>query len=104
MYKRVNDNLYVNMDISLKEALFGYEKSFKHLDGHTFTLHSTYNKVSQPFSWNIVKDKGMPIKNREGYFGELHAKVLVSFPTKLSERQKALLNQIFPDDPEILTA
>lgn len=104
VFKRVQNNLYVNMDISLKEALFGYEKTFKHLDGHTFSVHSSHNKISQPFSWNILKDKGMPIKDREGSFGELHAKVLVTLPTKLTERQKQLIELIFPDEPETATA
>ena len=75
------------------------------MDGHEFSLHSTFNKVSQPFSWNIVKGEGMPIKHRDGDFGELHAKILVQFPLKLSARQKELIEQIFPDeDPQILTA
>ena len=34
LFKRVQNNLYMNMDISLKEALFGYERKVKHLDGH----------------------------------------------------------------------
>lgn len=74
----------MNLDITLKEALFGYEKKVRHLDGHECSLHSTYNKVTQPFSWNIIKSEGMPIKGRDTDFGELHAKLLIKFPTKLS--------------------
>ena len=74
------------MDITLKQALLGYEKSFKHLDGHEFTLKSDPNKVTQPFSWNIVEGEGMPIKDSGGDYGELHTKVLVNFPTRLSPR------------------
>ena len=46
VFKRVQNNLYMNLDITLKEALFGYEKTVRHLDGHECSLHSTYNKVS----------------------------------------------------------
>lgn len=43
----------------------------------------------------------MPIKNTGGdSFGELHAKLLVAFPSKLSARQKELIELIFPDDED----
>ena len=77
VFKRVQNNLYMNLDISLKEALFGYERQITHLDGHKFDLHSLHNKVSQPFSWNIVPGEGMPIRNREDKFGDVHAKILI---------------------------
>lgn len=85
-FKRVQNNLYMNMDISLKDALLGYEKTFTHLDGHEFTLVNKPNEVAQPFSWNILEGEGMPIKDSGGDYGELHAKILVNFPTKLSTR------------------
>ena len=85
-FRRVQNNLYMNVDISLKEALLGYEKTFKHLDDHEFTLTSKKGKVSQPFSWNIEEGEGMPIKSSGGDYGELHAKLLVNFPSKLSSR------------------
>jgi len=85
VYKRVGDNLYMNLDISLQEALFGYERKITHLDAHKFDLNSSFNKISQPFSWNIVSGEGMPVKNRDR-FGELHAKIIVNFPTKLTKK------------------
>ena len=46
----------------------------------------------------------MPVKHRDGRFGDLHAKMMVQFPSKLTERQKELVNLIFPDEePTILT-
>jgi len=98
VFKRVQDNLYMNVDISLQEALFGYEGQFTHLDGHKFSVHSTFNKVTQPFSWNIIRDEGMPKKNQDGEFGEMHVKCIVNFPTKLTKRQKELVHLIFPDE------
>ena len=76
----------MNVDISLKEALLGYKKTFKHLDGHEFDLINKPDEVAQPFSWNILEGEGMPIKDSYGDYGELHAKLLVNFPTKLSSR------------------
>ena len=64
----------MNVDITLEEALFGYEGEFKHLDGHSYTIASTFNKVTQPFSWNIIHGEGMPKKDMDGQFGDLHVK------------------------------
>ena len=68
------------------------------MDGHKFDLNSVFNKVTQPFSWNIVKGQGMPIKGVDDAYGELHAKLMVNFPTKLSKKQKELVKKIFPRD------
>jgi DnaJ-class molecular chaperone len=100
VFKRVQNNLYMNVDVTLKQALFGYEGRFTHLDGHTFEIRSQFNQIIKPFSWNIVKGEGMPIKNQDT-FGELHAKMMVVFPTKLTQRQKELVELIFPDDDEV---
>lgn len=88
----------MNVNISLKEALFGAEGEFTHLDGHKFTVASTFNKVTQPFSWIVIPKEGMPIKNQDGIFGDLHVKMLVDFPTRLNSKQKELVKLIFPDD------
>lgn len=87
----------MNVDISLQDALLGYEKTFRHMDGHEFRLQNEWNTVTQPFAWNILADEGMPVKHSGGDFGEMHAKMLVNFPTRLSPRQKELLEKIFPD-------
>ena len=76
----------MNADISLQEALFGYEGEFTHLDGHKYHVNSVFNKVTQPFSWNIIRGEGMPKKGTDGEFGDLHVKLLINFPAKLSER------------------
>lgn len=83
MFKRVGDNLYINMDITLQEALLGFEKTITHLDGHQVTIRSSPNVVVQPFSWKVIPGEGMPIRN-SGEYGELHVKMLVSLPKKLT--------------------
>jgi DnaJ-class molecular chaperone len=41
----VNDNLYMNVDISLKDALLGYEKTYRHMDGHEFILKNEVDEI-----------------------------------------------------------
>ena len=45
-YRRVQNNLYMNIDITLQQALLGYSKQFTHLDGHEYTLKSEPGQVS----------------------------------------------------------
>ena len=86
VFKRVGDNLYMNLDITLEEALLGFTKTIRHMDGHTVEIKSDPMEIIQPFSWKILKDEGMPIRNSGGDFGELHVKMIVSFPTELTAR------------------
>lgn len=84
------------MDITLQEALLGFKRNFKHLDGHIVTIESKEGSVVQPFSWKILKGEGMPIRGTTDY-GELHVKMIVNFPKDLTERQKQLVDLIFPE-------
>ena len=40
VFRRVGDNLYMNLDISLEEALLGFSKTIKHMDGHDVEIKS----------------------------------------------------------------
>ena len=85
VFRRVGDNLYMNLDISLQESLLGFTKTITHLDGHTVTVQSDPLEISQPFSWKIIPEEGMPIRNR-GQYGELHVKLIVSMPKRLTAK------------------
>jgi DnaJ-related protein SCJ1 len=34
LFKRVDNNLFMTLDISLEEALLGFSRTITHLDGH----------------------------------------------------------------------
>jgi DnaJ-class molecular chaperone len=55
---REGDDLHMTQKINLKEALLGFEKSFKHLDGHVVELSST--NIIKPFQVIKIKGEGMP--------------------------------------------
>ena len=40
VFRRVGDNLYMNLDITLEEALLGFRKTIKHMDGHVVEIKS----------------------------------------------------------------
>ena len=81
VFKRVENNLFIDLDISLEEALLGFEKIIVHLDGHIVKVSSQPKEIIQPFSSKIIKGEGMPIRST-GEFGELHVQFIVNFPEK----------------------
>jgi DnaJ-class molecular chaperone len=44
-FKRVGDNLYVDLDITLEEALLGFKKRINHLDGHLVEISSKVDEI-----------------------------------------------------------
>ncbi len=97
IFKRENNNLLTSMEISLEEALLGFEKSLQHLDGHEVVVRSSAKAIVQPFSKKILHGEGMPIRYSDAY-GEMQVKMLVNFPKSLSQQQKQLIELIFPEN------
>ncbi len=40
LFKRVDNNLFMTLEISLEEALLGFSRTIAHLDGHQVTIKS----------------------------------------------------------------
>lgn len=45
IFRRVNDNLYMNLDITLEESLLGFRKTIRHMDGHDIVIKSDPGEV-----------------------------------------------------------
>lgn len=89
---RDGNNLRADFEITLKEALLGFQKEFVHLDGHVVKVER--NRVSQPGDVIKIKGQGMPI-HQSGDFGDLFLKVKVLIPEKLTEEQINKLKTLF---------
>ena len=46
-FKRVGDNLFIDIHINLEEALLGFQKTITHMDGHRVTIKSEKGEVIQ---------------------------------------------------------
>ena len=57
-FRREGDNLHHDLHLSLKEALLGYSRSVRHLDGRDVTIE--HRGVTQPFEVRRVEGEGMP--------------------------------------------
>lgn len=90
-YERKNNDLYQNYEISLKEALVGFNRNLDHISGSPVNV----NKQTVTFHNEVlkIKNKGMPIKSTDRY-GDLYIKFFIQFPKKLTEEQKKVLSEI----------
>jgi DnaJ-class molecular chaperone len=92
-FVRRSDDLHMNMQISLREALLGWTQKIRHLDGHILEIGTT--SVTKPFQVFRVKGEGMPLRDDPASFGELYVKVEVIFPSSLTEEQRKAIDVIF---------
>jgi len=89
-FTRYGNDLHFKMTISLKEALLGFKKSIKHLDGHIVKLSSDYTKPGQVF---VIEGEGMPVREDPSEFGKLRVITSVEFPNVLTSGQKEAIAQ-----------
>ncbi|GJJ77649.1 hypothetical protein EMPS_10008 [Entomortierella parvispora] len=92
-FTRRGDDLIVEVELSLMEALTGFSKTVKTLDGRTLPV-SASTRVIQPGQEEKFPSEGMPISKKPGQKGDLVVKYVVKFPQTLTPAQKEGLRKI----------
>lgn len=92
-FRRDNDDLHFEQHITLKEALLGFRKTVKHLDGRDVVL--THKGVTQPFEVRKLVNEGMPQHNYPSQHGTLHVKYIVDLPTTVTPDQQEAIDRLF---------
>lgn len=100
-YKRLNADLYMELSLSLKDALLGFERPLQHLDGSTFVIKSPENEISSPNEVLVLDNLGMPMyspRSQSSGRGKLYVKLIVEFPFKmwLNETERTKLENLLP--------
>lgn len=91
--KRNGNDLHVDIDISLIEALCGISLSINQLDKRTLSV--IYNtKVIQPGEVMKIKHEGMPILNNNSIKGDLYIHFTVNLPKVLDNNRKDILQKV----------
>lgn len=90
-FKREGNNLYSNVDLDLYTAVLGGEVFVNTFDGKV--------KVKVPAETQTgtkvkLKGKGFPIYKKENQFGDLYITYNVKTPTKLSQKEKELFEEL----------
>ncbi|KAK4270509.1 hypothetical protein QN277_023538 [Acacia crassicarpa] len=100
-FKRKHDDLYVEHNLSLTEALCGFQFVITHMDGRQLLIKSHPGEVIKPGQHKAINDEGMPHHNRPFMRGRLYIQFNVDFPDSgfLSPDQCRVLETVLPRKP-----
>lgn len=93
VFKRRGNDLVVERDVTLSEALLEFDLSLKTLDGRSITVKSPKSSVLQPNSVLRVAGEGMP--NSSGGNGDLYIVTKLKLPRTLTDQQKEAVKKAF---------
>lgn len=96
LFKRIGNDLIMDKEISLTEALCGFSFNIKHLDDRTLQVNHPAGQVIKPDAWLCINEEGMPIHGRPFQKGNLYIHFSVVFPDTLDEVQVDGLRAILP--------
>jgi len=95
-FKRDGDDLFMEQELTLYEALCGYELRITHLDGRTLRVQSEPGQVVTPGDIKCVASEGMPIHKRPYEKGRLIIRFSVAFPKVMPNDSIKLLEKALP--------
>lgn len=90
-FKRDKNNLYTTADIDLFTAILGGEITIDTFKGK---VKLKVKPETQSGTKVKLTGKGFPVYKKEGEFGGLYITYNVALPTKLSEKEKELFNEL----------
>ncbi|XP_030458283.2 uncharacterized protein LOC115678918 [Syzygium oleosum] len=92
VYKRDGNDLAVNQEITLLEALTGKNLELTTLDGRNLVIPLT--DIIKPGFEMVVPGEGMPISREHGRKGNLRIKFDVKYPSRLTAEQKSDIRRV----------
>lgn len=91
LFKRLGDNLYIDVPVDLYTAVLGGEQVVQTLDSE---VKLKVKPETQNGTKVKLKGKGFPIYKKEGESGDLIVTYTVKIPTHLTDRQKELFREL----------
>lgn len=89
--KRLGNNLYAAVEISVYTAVLGGEITIDTLNGK---VKLNVKPETQSGSKIKLKGKGFPVYKKDGEFGDFYITYSVIIPTNLTEKQKELFSEL----------
>lgn len=90
-FRRLKNDLYMNVDIDLYTSVLGGEIILDTLDGK---IKARIKPETQNGTRIKLKGKGFPVYKSEGDFGDLYATLNIKIPEALTEREKNLFKEL----------
>lgn len=100
IFKRIGDDLYTTISISLIEALTGFETILIHLDHRKLLISPEKGEIIHPNSIYMINNEGIAnhIDQRKGNL-YIKFKVIFPEPNSLTELQAKMLESVFTKNP-----
>jgi DnaJ-class molecular chaperone len=92
LFKRENNDLLMNMDITLKESLIGFNKKIKTLNETEHIVD--ISTIIKQDDIHKLSDLGMPITKEKGTFGCLKIRFNILYPNSFTKSQLETLETI----------
>lgn len=102
VFRRSSDNLIMRMELTLTEALCGFQKTIKTLDGRLLVISTLPGEVTKHMSLKCVLNEGMPQYKNPFEKGKLIIQFLVNFPDEFDDAAISQLETVLPPRPEII--
>ena len=85
VFQRDQQDLRMKFKITLEEALLGFSKEIKHLDGRLLRIQR--DQITQPGETQVIKEEGMPFQKNPRRRGNLFIEYVVVFPKEFTDEQ-----------------
>jgi len=89
--KRLGNNLFETVDLDIYTAVLGGEITIDTLDGK---VKLKVKPETQNGTKVNLKGKGFPVYKNDGQFGDLQVTYSIKIPTNLTDKQKALFEEL----------
>jgi DnaJ C terminal domain len=102
VFKRDGNDLFIEREIPLVDALAGVQFTLTHLDKRRLRIASGKSEVISPGTFKCVDGAGMPIPGTGGMrYGDLYIKFTITFPASgtLSQGQLSAVRAALPAGP-----
>lgn len=101
VFKRHDNDLIMTMDLQLTEALCGFQKTIKTLDGRNLLIQSCPGEVIKHNGCKYVPNEGMPFFKTPNEKGRLLIQFVVNFPDTLPEQAILEIRKVLPQPPVV---
>lgn len=96
-FVRKQEHLVMNIDIKLVEALCGFSRNIKTLDGRTLHFNVLPGEVISHGTIKVIHGEGMPINGNINEKGDLWVQFSVDFPEKITQDARNKLVDLLPE-------
>ena len=91
-FKVKYNNLYTNIEITLKESLIGFTKDIIQLDSRVIII--TSESIIKPNMIKCIEDEGLPLLEKNNV-GKLYIKFKIIYPDLMTEKQIKCIKENF---------